>query len=83
MANDSKANYLLQNQGKGMFKEVALLSGVAYNEDGNAQACMGIDFADYDDDGFIDLIVTNFARDSQHALSQRTEWDIQRFNDSG
>jgi len=64
VANDSKANYLLQNQGKGMFKEVALLSGVAYNEDGNAQACMGTDFADYDNDGFLDLIVTNFARDT-------------------
>ncbi len=64
VANDSKANYLLQNQGEGKFKEVALLSGVAYNEDGNAQASMGTDFADYDNDGYLDLIVTNFARDT-------------------
>lgn len=64
VANDSKANYLLRNQGNGMFEEVALLSGVAYNEDGNAQACMGTDFADYDNDGYLDLIVTNFARDT-------------------
>ena len=64
VANDSKPNYLLQNQGKGSFKEVALLSGVAYNEDGNAQACMGTDFADYDNDGYLDLIVTTFARDT-------------------
>jgi hypothetical protein len=64
VANDSTPNFLFQNQGKGTFKEVGLLAGVAFNEDGNAQACMGVDLADYDNDGFLDVIVTNFARDT-------------------
>jgi enediyne biosynthesis protein E4 len=64
VANDSTPNFLFQNQGNGTFKEVGLLAGVAFNEDGNAQACMGVDLADYDNDGFLDVIVTNFARDT-------------------
>jgi hypothetical protein len=64
VANDSTPNFLFRNRGGGIFDEVALASGVAFNEDGNAQACMGTDFADYDNDGRLDLIVTNFSRDT-------------------
>jgi len=63
VANDSQANFLFQNQGKGKFKEIALTSGVAVNEDGQAQAGMGVSFGDYDHDGFFDLYVTNFSDD--------------------
>lgn len=63
-ANDSTGNFLFRNRGDGHFDEVAVASSVAYNEDGNAQACMGTDFGDYDNDGKFDLIVTNFARDT-------------------
>ncbi len=64
VANDSTGNFLFRNRGRGQFDEVAVASGVAYNEDGNTQACMGTDFGDYDNDGNLDLIVTNFARDT-------------------
>ncbi|MGI8988338.1 MAG: CRTAC1 family protein [Bryobacteraceae bacterium] len=64
VANDSTPNFLFQNQGDGTFKEVAMPAGVAYNEDGNAQAGMGVDFADYDNDGWLDGIITVFARDT-------------------
>lgn len=64
VANDSMPNYLFQNQGKGTFREVALDSGVAFNDDGNAQAGMGTDFGDYDNDGRFDLILTTFANDT-------------------
>ena len=50
-------------------------AGVAYNEDGNAQAGMGVDFADYDNDGWLDGIITVFARDTNtifHNESQRS-----------
>lgn len=63
VANDSQANFLFQNQGKGKFKEIALTSGVAVNEDGQAQAGMGVSFGDYDHDGYFDLYVTNFSDD--------------------
>ncbi len=39
---------------------MAFLAGVAYNEDGHTRAGMGVDFGDYDGDGRLDLIVTNF-----------------------
>ena len=64
VANDSTPNFLFQNQGDGTFKEVAVNAGVAYNEDGNTQAGMGVDFADYDNDGWLDGIITVFSRDT-------------------
>ena len=63
VANDSMANYLFRNDGAGRFEETGLLSGIAFNEDGRAQAGMGLDLGDYDRDGFFDLYVTNFSED--------------------
>ena len=64
VANDSTPNFLFRNRGDGTFDEVALRAGVAFNEDGRSQACMGIDFGDYDNDGWLDLFVTNFSEDT-------------------
>ena len=64
VANDSNPNFLFQNQGDGTFSEVGLLSGVALSGDGLEQAGMGVAFGDYDDDGHLDLFVTNFAQDN-------------------
>ena len=63
VANDSMANFLFRNDGAGRFEETGLLSGMAFNEDGRAQAGMGLDLGDYDRDGFFDLYVTNFSED--------------------
>lgn len=63
VANDQMPNFLFQNQGNGTFKEVGLVSGVSYNDDGVAQGSMGVDFGDYDRDGLLDLFVTNFSDD--------------------
>ena len=63
VANDSVANFLFQNQGDGKFREIGVLAGVAYNEDGQAQAGMGVAMGDYDHDGFFDFFVTNFSDD--------------------
>ncbi|MFQ5738891.1 MAG: CRTAC1 family protein [Acidobacteriota bacterium] len=63
VANDSMANFLFQNQGNGSFQEVGLLAGVAYNEDGKAQASMGLAWGDYDHDGALDLFMTHFSDD--------------------
>jgi len=63
VANDSVGNTLWENDGRGRFKDVGLPRLVAFNIDGLPQAGMGTDAADYDGDGWIDLIVTNFSQD--------------------
>jgi hypothetical protein len=59
VANDAVPNFLFQNEGKGHFREVALAAGVAVGRDGKARAGMGTEFADYNGDGRLDLVVTN------------------------
>ena len=61
VANDMSPNTLFMNQGDGTFQEEGVLRGVAYNGDGLANGSMGIDAADYDNDGAIDLWVSNFS----------------------
>ncbi len=63
VANDSVRQFLFRNKGDGTFEDVALLSGAAFNEDGKAYAGMGVDFADYDNDGLPDVVVTNLSND--------------------
>jgi hypothetical protein len=61
VANDSTPSYLYRNKGDGTFEEGALLAGVAVSDDGMEQAGMGIDFGDYDNDGWLDITKSNFA----------------------
>ena len=61
VANDQARNFLFRNNGDGTFTETAELGGMAYGDGGRAQAGMGVDTGDVDLDGRIDLIVTNFA----------------------
>jgi hypothetical protein len=63
VANDQAPNNLYRNLGGGRFQDTALADGVAFNEDGRAQAGMGVDAGDYDNDGDLDLHVTNFSHD--------------------
>lgn len=63
VANDSTPNCLYRNRGDGSFEEVGTESGCAYNANGATQGSMGVDFGDYDGDGWPDLVVTNFAHD--------------------
>jgi hypothetical protein len=59
VANDTVANFLFANRGHGKFQEIGLEAGVAYSQDGRARSGMGVDSADYDQDGSQDLFVTN------------------------
>jgi hypothetical protein len=63
VANDSVPNLLFRNDRNGRFVEEGLLKGVAVSRDGREQAGMGVDAGDYDSDGRLDLVVTNFAQD--------------------
>jgi hypothetical protein len=62
VANDSMQSFLYHNNGDGTFTERGIAAGVAYTEDGDAFAGMGIDFADYNNDGLPDLVVTDLAK---------------------
>ena len=64
VANDSTASALYQNKKNGKFVDIALEAGCALSPDGKPQAGMGISAGDYDLDGNLDLIKTNFAGDT-------------------
>jgi len=66
VANDSSPGLLYHNNCKGGFTEVGAEAGVAYSSDGREQAGMGIDSADYDRDGWPDIVKTNFSDDSNN-----------------
>jgi enediyne biosynthesis protein E4 len=61
VANDSMVEFLYHNKGDGTFEEVGLPAGVAVDGDGRTYAGMGVDFADYNNDGYPDLVVTDLA----------------------
>src|SRR6266542_2549856 len=63
VANDSVPCFLYHNSGRGTFTEVGLLAGVGLNEDGRSFAGMGVDFADYDNDGHPDVLVTDLSNE--------------------
>jgi len=59
VANDKTPNHLWINQHDGTFKDMALISGTAYNGDGKALSGMGVTAGDFDNDGDEDIFVTN------------------------
>lgn len=63
VACDSTASILYKNNRNGTFTDVAVETGAAYNEDGHAQAGMGVTIGDYNGDGLLDVFKTHFADD--------------------
>jgi enediyne biosynthesis protein E4 len=59
VSNDTVANFLFVNRAGRRFEEVGFTSGVAFGEGGKARSGMGVDSADFDQDGWMDLFVTN------------------------
>jgi hypothetical protein len=64
VANDSTASALYQNKKNGTFTDVAMEAGCALSADGKPQAGMGVSAADYDLEGNLDIVKTNFAGDT-------------------
>lgn len=59
VTNDTVPNFLFANRGKGRFEEIGMLAGVGVSSFGKARSGMGVDAADYDQDGWIDLFEAN------------------------
>jgi hypothetical protein len=64
VANDSTASALYQNKKNGKFEDIAIEAGCALSPDGKPQAGMGVAAGDYDLDGNLDIVKTNFAGDT-------------------
>src|SRR5262249_7434627 len=77
VANDSVQSQLFHNNGDGTFTEVGLLVGVGFNEDGKTFAGMGADFADYDNDGRPDIVVTDLSNERYHLFRQGSDGSFQ------
>ncbi|HRH46045.1 MAG TPA: CRTAC1 family protein [Pyrinomonadaceae bacterium] len=60
VANDSVPNYLYKNNHDGTFTDVSFETGTNYSGEGGEQSSMGVSIADYDNDGDLDIFVTNF-----------------------
>jgi enediyne biosynthesis protein E4 len=64
VACDSTPSLLFLNNHDGTFREEGAIRGVAYSEDGQEQAGMGVAVGDYDLDGHLDILKTNFEGDA-------------------
>jgi hypothetical protein len=67
VADDSTASALYKRQQNGRFEDIAIAAGAAFSSDGKPQAGMGVSAGDYDLDGNLDIVKTNFAGDT-HSL---------------
>jgi hypothetical protein len=76
VANDTTRNFLLKNNGNGTFADVTLMSGTGYNSEGEAEAGMGVDAADYDGDGLLDLVVTNYDLETNALYRNEGRWQF-------
>ena len=81
VANDTSANFLFHNLGRGRFEEIGQQAGIAYDNDGNPRAGMGVDVADYLNDGTAGIAIGNFAEEPTSLF--RMQKPLQFRDDSG
>ncbi len=62
VANDGTENFMLHNLGNGTFEELGMKLGVALSANGDEMGSMGVDAGDFNRDGRIDILVTNFQK---------------------
>lgn len=72
VSNDSMPEFLFHQKPDGSFEEVGLEAQLAVNEDGQTYAGMGVDFADFDNDGWPDVVITDLAN-QQYSLYRNAQ----------
>jgi hypothetical protein len=84
VANDTAANFLFKNNGDGTFQEIGVAGGVAFGVNGEAESGMGVDSGDYNENGRVDLIVTNLDQEMNNLYTnQGDNWFIDRAVEAG
>jgi enediyne biosynthesis protein E4 len=81
VANDGIDVYLYHNEHNGTFKEVALTTGIALTANGNPMAAMCMSLGDYDNDGFLDLYVSDFQGAGDHIWHNDREGFLEEISD--
>ena len=81
VANDTMRNFLFHNLGSGRFEEIGEKAGIAYGNDGNVRAGMGVDIADYLNDGTAGVAIGNFAEEPTSLVRMIKPWQFRE--DSG
>ena len=71
VANDTEANFLFRNSGKGTFDEIGVFAGAAFGIHGQSESGMGVDSGDYDGDGRMDLVVTNLDQEMNNLYTNQ------------
>lgn len=82
VANDTDANQLWINDGRGKFKDIAQLAGCAYSETGMEEGSMGADFSDVDGNDLLDIAVPNFQEETTAVYSQTEPLLFREISDS-
>jgi hypothetical protein len=80
VSNDGRPNFLWRNDGRGKFSNAAWEAGVAVAGSGLSEACMGVDAADFDQDGDFDLLVTNLAQETNTLYRNRGGGSFEDFS---
>ncbi len=81
VANDLTGNLFYQNNGDGTFEELAVLLGVAFSPDGIEEGSMGVDAADIDHDGWLDIYYTNSSYESNSLLLNNRDGSFTNLTD--
>lgn len=74
VACDSTPSLMYRNNRDGTFTDVAVEAGVAYGDAGQEQGSMGVAAGDYDNDGRVDLVRTNFMHETSTLYRNTSEW---------
>jgi len=77
VADDSTASAMYQNLKNGTFKDVGLEAGCVLSADGKPQAGMGVSASDYNLDGNLDIVKTNFAGDTPSLYENHGDWNFE------